>query len=187
VIASSLRASAWKYLCLVCAATTILLLALTGCAGAQVPDYALRIIAKDHAGGTVCSATAVAPDAIETAQHCLKRPLVSINGVPASVVRSELVAEDRLRVVVSGVRFKHWARLARPVVGERVRWWGQPRGLPFVYRRGYIAVVADDGLLIAGTICPGDSGSGLFNNAGDLVGVISAMTSESACGFVVGR
>lgn len=160
-----------------------LLLALTGCADASPRDHALRIIAS----GMVCSATAVGPDTIETAAHCLSRPLQTINGKHARVVRSQAIAFDRLRVVVAGLRFKTWARIGVAVQGERVRFWGQPRGFPFVYREGRIAGIFQDGVLLDASVCPGDSGSGLFNDAGELVGVVSAMTDPFGCTFVVGR
>lgn len=163
------------------------LLLLAGCGAAAYQssprDNALRILAGDM----VCSATAVGPDTIETAAHCLSKPLRSINGQPARIERSQAIAYDRLRVVVSGVVFKTWARIGVPVQGERVRWWGQPRGFPFIAREGHVAGVFGDGVLIDATVCPGDSGSGLFNDAGELVGVVSAMTDPYGCTFVVGR
>ena len=160
-----------------------LLLSLAGCAESHPRDYALRIIT----GKMVCSATAVGPDTIETAAHCLSKPLTSINGKPAKVERSQEIAFDRLRVVVSGVTFKTWAKLGEAVQGQRVRWWGQPRGFPFIAREGRVAGVFQDGVLIDGTVCPGDSGSGLFNDAGELVGVVSAMSDPFGCTFVIGR
>ena len=163
-----------------------LLLTLAGCADASPRDYALRIISHGNGRGMACSATAVGPNAIETAAHCLQYPLVTINGRPAKVVRSEGISEDRIRVVVS-VKFRSWAPLGRPVVGERVRWWGQPGGMSFVYREGHVSLVAPNGVMVDGTVCYGDSGSGLFNDAGELVGVVSAMTSETGCTFVIGR
>jgi V8-like Glu-specific endopeptidase len=136
---------------------------------------------------SVCGATAVGPDMIETAAHCLQFPLESINGQPARIVRSMAVGQDRIRVVVAGIRFARWAQLASPVVTERVRWWGQPMGVAFVYREGVVSWISDDRKAIAvdGTICHGDSGSGLFNDRGELVGVVSAMSSETGCTFLV--
>lgn len=150
-------------------------------------DHALRIIATGPEGSIVCGATSVGPDVIETASHCLGVKLASINGVPVEMVRSEQVGVDRTRVVVTGIRFDSWPRMAKPAQGERVRWWGQPMGWAFVYREGVVAFVADDGMAVDATICRGDSGSGLFNDRGELVGVVSQMTNDSGCTFMVAR
>jgi hypothetical protein len=114
-------------------------------------------------------------------------PLATINGQPAKVVRSWATGVDRLRVVVSGVRFDTWATLGIAKQGDHVRWWGQPQGAPFIYREGVVAAIFPDGFLLDATICHGDSGSGLFNAAGELVGVISFMTDDKGCTFVGAR
>lgn len=160
---------------------------LAGCAEAPAPvnprDFTLRVETER----SVCSATAVAVDQIETAAHCLASPLVSIDGKPAKIVSSHATGIDRIRVVVSGVTFTKWAKLGRAAQGDHVKWWGQPLGHPFIYREGVVAGVYPDGAMIDATICPGDSGSGLFNAAGELVGVISFMTDDKGCTFLGAR
>lgn len=172
-------------------ACVLLALLLSGCADAhpQVDprEFALRIIAANADAGTVCSATAVGADEIETAAHCLSFPLVAINGQKATIVAHYATGVDRVRVKVAGIRFTKWASVGKAKQGDHVRWWGQPMGVPFVYREGVVAQVYDDGLAVDGTICHGDSGSGLFNAAGELVGVVSAMTDDNGCTFVVAR
>lgn len=168
----------------------LLALVVGGCAEAHAPnprDYALRLEFRMADKGTVCGATAVAEDAIETAVHCMALPLSTINGTPAKVVSSHWISPDRVRVVVSGIKFKVWARFGNPVTGERLRWYGHPMGIPFVYREGRVAMVYPGGLAVDATICHGDSGSGLFNDAGELVGVVSAMTNEHGCTFMVAQ
>ena len=168
----------------------LLLTLMMGCSCASVAPaeinpraFALRITTTR----SVCSATAVAADEIETAAHCLAYPLVSIEGKRATIVAHHATGVDRVRVTVAGVTFAKWAKLGRPKQADRVRWWGQPLGNPFVYREGVVAAVYTDGVLIDGTICAGDSGSGLFNAAGELVGVISFMTDPHGCTFVGAR
>ena len=73
----------------------------------------------------------------------------------------------------------------RPRQGDRVRWWGNPVGEPNVYREGYVARADGDVLVIAAQICKGDSGAGLFNDRGEVVGIISAMTAEMHCQFAL--
>lgn len=161
----------------------LLLAMVSGCAdGHSIRDVALRL----ETDRTVCGATAVGPDLIETAAHCLQFRLASINGQKAQIVRSMAVGEDRIRAKVSGVTFKVWAQIALPVLTERVRWWGQPLTVPFVYREGVIAWISPNGasVIVDGTICHGDSGSGLFNSRGELVGVVSGMNNEDGCTFM---
>lgn len=165
---------------------------LTGCANAhpQPVDpsvFALRIVSQQGEAGQLCGATAIGPNEIETAQHCLSYPLVTINDKPVRLVRFVHVAEDRVRVIVSGVTFDHWAKHGKARQGDRVRWWGQPLGHAFVYREGVIAKVYTDGLMVDATICKGDSGSGLFNDAGELVGVVSFMSDPHGCTFLGAR
>lgn len=158
-----------------------------GCAQAHPPVDPRAFVLRIESTQSVCSATAVAADTIETAAHCLAHPLVSINGQKATIVAHHATGVDRVRVVVSGIRFDAWATQAKAKQGDRVRWWGQPMGHPFVYREGVVAQVYEDGILIDATICKGDSGSGLFNEAGEMVGVISFMTDPHGCTFVGAR
>jgi hypothetical protein len=165
----------------------LLAMMVGGCAEAHPPvdprSFALRLETTQ----SVCSATAVAVDEIETAAHCLAHPLVSIDGQMVAIVSSHATGPDRLRVKLAGIRFGTWAKLGKAKAGDHVRWWGQPRGVPYVLRSGTVVAVYEDGIAVDGTICPGDSGSGLFNDAGELIGVVSAMTDQFGCTFVIAR
>lgn len=165
----------------------LVLCLLTGCVSAHPPvdprEFALRITTAR----SVCSATAVAADEIETAAHCLAYPLVSIEGKSATIVAHHATGVDRVRVKVAGITFTKWAKLGKARVGDRLRWYGQPMGVPYVYREGVVVQTYPDGLVIDGAICRGDSGSGLINDAGELVGVISAMTNDAGCTFILAR
>jgi hypothetical protein len=98
-----------------------LLLALftAGCAEAHPPirDVALRL---DLANG-VCSATAVGPDVVLTATHCMDgNRITAINGKAAYALKRIDDGKDHSLVRVS-VRFKKWARLGHsPVSGDHV-------------------------------------------------------------------
>jgi V8-like Glu-specific endopeptidase len=165
----------------------VLAFLMGGCAQAHPSvdprEFAHRITTER----SVCSATAVSADEIETAAHCLAFKLVGVDGAPAKVVSSYGTGIDRIRVKVAGITFTKWAAQGKARVGDRVRWWGQPLGHPFVYREGVVAQTYEDGVLVDGTVCPGDSGSGLFNAAGELVGVISFMSDPHGCTFVGAR
>ena len=159
-----------------------------GCVGFPTADsirpYALRL---EFAHG-ICSGTAIAPHVLATASHCLADDtLVKVNDHPVTVIRVLDDGHDHSIVVVDRT-FTHYApRVGVPHVGDRVRWWGQPMGEPFVYREGYIAEVTDEVLMIDAPICHGDSGSGVFNDKGERVGIISAMSNEYGCTFMVVR
>lgn len=141
----------------------------------------------------VCSGTAVARDVILSAEHCFsdKSTLKTINGRAVKVLhimREPKTAEfpdgcDHVLVRVS-IQFETWAKIGdAPKQAERVRWIGNPRGLPNMYREGYVVRSDENGVLIDAPVYNGDSGSGLFNDKGELVAVLSgAMVYGSPLG-----
>ena len=160
----------------------LLPLLLAGCAVPQPKpvdwrDSALRL---EFADG-VCSATAIGPDKLLTAGHCMTDELRTVDGTAVAVVSIVPAGVDVVEVAVAGVRFVTWSERAQPVQGERVRWIGQPRGEADVYGEGYVAKVAPEGVIFVGMICKGMSGAGLHNDAGEVVGVISAMSDPYGC------
>ena len=114
-----------------------------------------------------------------------RRTIVAVGGAQVTATNVASAGLDAVVVTVSGVRFDRWASRGKPLVGDRVRWFGNPMGEPEVYREGYIAKVSRKGIVVVATICHGDSGSGLINNKGQVVGVVSAMTDRSGCTFVL--
>lgn len=90
--------------------------------------------------------------------------------------------------------FEHWARVGLPpALGEEVYFQGSPRGLAQLLRVGRMAgkghlpksaqedspVLAREFTLYDVQVAPGDSGSGIFNRNGELVGVVSIMTWDA--------
>lgn len=170
----------------------LLALAISGCSGcASVPKHDdLRSLTLSlRFQSAICSGTAIGPTVILTASHCFEeRMLTSINGRPAQAAAVKHDGHDRAVVVVRGVAFDRWARLGdAPKQGDRVRWWGNPRGLPGVYRQGYVALVVDSVVIVDATACKGDSGAGLFNDRGEVVGMVSAITEGDLCQFGIAR
>lgn len=179
----------------------LLMAGITGCSGcvnakeategltaSQLRGVSLRLEFRSGQRWSVCGGTAVAADAFDTAVHCMGLRLDKVNGRAEQIVRSEQISGDRVRVWVTGRPFKAWATLGvRPEPGDRLRWWGQPQGVPFVYREGRVAMIQPDGIVIDATICRGDSGSGLFDDKGRLVGVVSGMNNTEGCTFMVAR
>ena len=142
--------------------------ALTG-----IQDVALRIVMEN---GGVCSATAVGRNVLLTADHCLDGTrIISINGREAYALKIVRDGKDHALVRVTA-KFSRWARMgAAPEQGDRVRWIGHPSGMDRIYREGY--VVGDDSgmTMVDARAFGGDSGSGLFDDRGRLIGVLSGI------------
>lgn len=156
-------------------ALALLLLVSGGCGCASIPTHhelratALRLEFAD----SVCSGTAIARDVLVTAQHCLGRPLRTINGKPVKIVGIGRDSKDLATVRVTGITFTTWARFGPALAqGDRVRWFGNPGGVADVYREGYVVRATQDMVLVDARSYGGDSGSGVFDAQGRLVGVL---------------
>lgn len=168
-------------------AALLLAFLLAGCGGCvSVPthdDLRSTSLRLTNAQG-VCSGTAVGPDLLVTAIHC--GDPAAIDDVPVQVVERRPGSKDFTVLRVSGVTFKRYLqRGPAPKQGDRVRWFGNPVGERDVYRQGYVARVTPEAIVIAAQICKGDSGSGLINDRGQVVGVVSAMTAPMHCQFAL--
>lgn len=164
-----------------------LLLLLSGCGGcASIPghsDLRATTLRLDFVDG-VCSGTAVGPDTLLSAKHCFAHKLVAVNGQAVKVIASKMEGADTAVIRVSGVTFKHWAkRGGKPIQGDTLRFFGNPTGVPDVYREVLVSRAWTDGLVLQGMICPGDSGAGLFDAQGHVVAVVSAVTGDRVCKF----
>lgn len=71
-----------------------------------------------------------------------------------------------------------------PEIGEEVKVMGHPAGLPYSYTHGYVSAFRSDinqeavdikgpFLQITATIVGGNSGGGVFNSSGQLIGIVS--------------
>lgn len=146
-------------------------LLLVSCASARTERMALTLTME---GGT-CSGTAVGKNLVMTAAHCFTTgTLVSIDGKPAKVLEKVEDGQDHAIIRVDR-RFRVWSRwFAKARRGDDVTWTGNPQHIVGVVRRGYVAKVYPDGeLLLDAAATGGDSGSGIFNADGRLVGVLS--------------
>lgn len=158
-------------------ALLVILLLVAGCSNASPRDTALRL---GFASGGLCSATAISDDVILTAEHCFSDHdrLTTINGEPANALKIERDGQDHVLVRVTK-RFKQWSPIRGNVTeGEHVRMWGNPLGLPLSYRELVVMLVQTDQILLDGGVtAPGDSGSGMFDSRGRIVGVLSGSRS----------
>jgi V8-like Glu-specific endopeptidase len=152
----------------------ILLALVSGCSRAQpveFREYAVRLGLEGHG---VCSGTAVGRNIILTAQHCLDAGrIVAIDGQAAYALEVVKDGKDHALVRVT-TTFKRWARMGvAPSMGDRIRWVGNPAGVEKVYRQGYVARVFTDEILIDAAAFGGDSGSGLMDDKGRVVAVLT--------------
>lgn len=175
-----------------------LLLVLAGCGGcATVPEVptddelrglSLRLISRQEGGkGQLCGGTPMGPDNFVTARHCVFGfDLATVNGIKVKAIAFTEENADRVRVTLSEPIFKTWAKPGTVKQGDRVRWWGNPRGLAGIYRVGTVVFAADGLVVTDAHVCHGDSGSGLFNDAGEIVAVMSRMGPDiGPCVFAV--
>lgn len=129
----------------------------------------------------ICSGTAIGPNQILTASHCMAYgTLLRVNGQPVTVISHSDDKKDHAIASILGLNFNAWAKFgAVPNQGDRVRFWGNPRGNKDTYREGYVAHVSETVIAVSMMVCKGDSGAGLFNDNGELVGMVSAITVDS--------
>ena len=188
---------------------TVLIALLTACgiAFAQVsPEVkaeqhraALTIVminpnkADDRAG---CSATAIAPHVILTAEHCnIEDGLLYLNQNSKPFTMGLEVKEkyfdknDHMLLVVPGVEFKHFidydaSKVRKSAQGEHIYFYGNPDLMMDQYREGYASGVmnfkdsekdvnaAGPFMMFAVSLVPGDSGSAVFSERdGQLLGI----------------
>lgn len=158
---------------------------LAGCAGVSPHGTTHRLEFDDG----ICSATAVGRHVLLSAAHCFKNahPL-KVDGVPVAVTQIVSDGADHVLVTVSR-SFAHVAEYGRtPRGGEHVRYWGNPAGLHDMYREGYVSgVVIVHGkavVMLSVNGFGGDSGAGVFDASGRLVGVISIIYQSARGGYI---
>jgi hypothetical protein len=142
-----------------------------------------------------CSGTVIGPHAILTAQHCFANTnLVGLDMdvQPTQITSAILDGNDHVIYIVNRT-FTQWSSVdENPLtVGEQIHYWGNPGQLD-VYGYGYFKEsipfmeVDPSGTFIfqhfVMRVLHGDSGAGMFNDAGDIVAVVS-MGDESANGY----
>lgn len=164
------------------------LLLLTGCSAA--PAYANKdaVHRIETLGGGVCGATAVGKHVLLTAAHCIGPTdrLLIIDGTGVSIHHIEVDGSDHALIVVAQTFPVHVSLGKPPKQGDRVHWWGNPAGWADMYRTGVVAGLFEGGnTAIDANGWLGDSGSGVFNARGELVGVVSAIAGQQIFKFTV--
>ena len=169
-----------------------LLLILFGCSARAGAPVTVRL---DVDGG-ICSGTVVAPSVILSAQHCFQEeeegwglPLpapttMRVDGYQVKILAIVFDDNDHAMVKVDFV-FRDYAHLAKPApVGTHIHYWGNPAGLMHVYREGYVASYHHSEMMMDINGFFGDSGTGIFDEHENLVGVISFISAIPHSGLV---
>lgn len=157
----------------------LLLVLLAGCSGCATvsphADLRATTLRLGFGATALCSGTAIGPSVLITAQHCLGAGMLrTVNGQAVTVVGIGKDKRDTLTIRITGMVFKHWAHMGPPLhQGSRVRWVGNPAGEPDIYREGYVVRANTDEVLIDAHAFGGDSGSGIFDDEGRLIGVLT--------------
>jgi hypothetical protein len=151
-------------------------------------------------GDATCSGTIVAPNTTLSAAHCFKdedteilpglslppKPLPStmlVDGYKVYIVAIVFDDADHAMVKTDITFFKHAQLGARPEVGARVHLWGNPAKINNVYREGYVTSYEHGEMVMDLNGFFGDSGAGIFDETGKLVGVMSYLNHHHSAGL----
>ncbi len=138
-----------------------------------------------------CSGTAIGPHALLTAQHCFQDSnLIRLDDdKKATVIVAALIDGNDHVIYILKKDFSEWAEVNQRKLekNEPVHFWGAPGHSKDVYRTGYFASLSviedlDSSFKFQKFILPvfgGDSGSGIFDEFGSVVAVVS-MGDKSA-------
>lgn len=160
-----------------------LLVTTSGCALASPQAQAREAsVSLGNATKLFCSGVAVKPHVVMTATHCIEQAgkTIVLNGVeqPLVILASDKTDHSLIRIQQK-IRPVHFG--PTPVAGDVAFIWGMPSGLPYLFRTGYYsgtvfdAVTGETLAMYDLNIWGGDSGSGIFNRKGQLIGTTIAM------------
>lgn len=138
-------------------------------------DSVLRISLP---GNGVCSGTVVGVKTILTATHCIENTQkIILNEVSYDIEKILSDSRDHTFVVLKNSNFKNIAKLGSyPKTGDNVYYFGNVGGKVLLLRKGYIAARHDWKFYIDAEVYYGDSGSGVFNEDGEVVGVVTTIS-----------
>lgn len=133
----------------------------------------------DMFGDFHCGSTAIGERTVVTAEHCLAPDMLVEGQVPEQIL---LDGAEHAIVVLPKPHGHKPAKLAHrlPSIGDTLWMVGRPADLGLVYRTGYYQGVIDipslpgkPWRLVSFLVAGGDSGSGIYNADGKLIGTVS--------------
>ena len=164
-------------------------------------------------GGGLCTAYAIGPHTLLTANHCndeytnvvyvdTDRDDIKNNTAVAYKVSRQFDHEDHMLLNIEDVKFIDFkvyvplsANLNPPTQREHFYFWGNPQGITDQYREGVvmgsmpfdakkddpsIEVDGDILYLLTGPVIGGDSGSSIFNEKGERIGIVTYGVDDGA-------
>ena len=154
------------------------LLILAGCQTINPEQSAKSSVAVLGFTDGMCSGTLVGPNKLLSASHCFQGGrLLTVNMVPVNVVQYQHDGKDHALITLD-TTFPSHARVnfGGMAQGERVFMYGNPSGQADMLRRGYVAGTVAQGTMLDLPVSQGDSGAAIFNERGEVVGVLTGYT-----------
>lgn len=147
----------------------------------------------------VCSATIVGPNLIMTAAHCLPEnkeiktvKLTTLAGTGVNIVQVDIAKtwvdkSDHAFLLFNVIENTRVFRIYATIgpwfqEGQNFEYYGNPYGLSGIYRRGYVSIVTRDSVALTSNGWKGDSGAGIFDEYGRVMGIVSALYGTSTLG-----
>ena len=154
-------------------------------------------------GSGLCTAYAVGPHTLLTAEHCndTKATTVYVDGNSIAIHDNQeheyvinsrtLDHEDHMLLDLSGINFTNYLPLSDsvrlPRQGEHVYFWGCPAGVRDQYHEGVVSgtmptatlgelgvdATGDTLYIVAVSVVGGDSGSSVYGEDGALIGIVT--------------
>lgn len=153
-------------------------LALSGCVDHEARVKPATALIETPTAG-YCSATYIAPRILLTASHCIlvDSGPITINGRAGNIISARHDGSD-MAVLVVDIESPAWAKVGRRAKqGDKVFFYGHASGFDALLRRGYVVGFHEKRTLADMTVGKGDSGAGVFNERGELIGVVSSVFS----------
>jgi hypothetical protein len=134
-----------------------------------------------------CSGTTIKANVLLGAKHCFVNEITQIQNVKTLKINGEdthvvlFVFDDADHaLLLLDKTFPSFVTVGeKPEVGGNIHYWGNPDWEIDILRKGYVTNLSHHMMLIDVNGFFGDSGSGIFDDNGNVVGVISDISSRT--------